>query len=233
MPTEITQTITAYKFNELSEKAKQKVREWYCENIMIDDWYYSVYEGAKMDGAERGFEIEDIRFSGFWSQGDGASWTGSVHLPKFLEWLCTQDAYEPLHHRIVPFIELMKDGWVEQRVAVNRTGYHYVHENTVKPDSIDYESLDLEMGDGEGYGEAWLHSEGVLKGASVAGVAEGIDARTLVEQLDGCVQEEVKDFCQEIYERLEQEYDWLTEDEQIAEACEANEWVFDEDGRMV
>jgi hypothetical protein len=235
MPETITQTSTVYKFNELNDKAKDNVRQWYAENI-LDDWYDSVYEGAKMDGEERGFAIEDIRFSGFWSQGDGASWTGSVYLPFFLEWVCTQSAYEPLHHRIVPFIELMKDGWVEQRVDVTRTGFHYVHENTVVPGKIDYEALDGEMYDAEHddvEAENVLRSEGVLKGASVVGVAQGIDVHNLVSELDDALKEEVRAYCKEIYKRLNEEYDWLVEDEQIEDACEANDWRFTEKGELI
>lgn len=235
MPETITQTITAYKFSELDEKAKERARQWYCENL-DHEWWDSVYEGAKMDGEERGFFIEDIRFSGFWSQGDGASWTGAVRLPQFLEWMCTQDRYQPLHHRIVPFIELMKDGWIENRLDVTRSGFHYVHEQTVSPAHIDWEALDGELYDAEHddvEAETVLRSEGVLKGASVVGVAQGIDVYTLVPELDDAIKEEVRDYCKEIYRRLQQEYDWLTDDEQIEEACEANDWRFTETGQII
>lgn len=235
MPETITQTITVYKFSELSEKAKDRARQWYTETLDYD-WWDSVYEGAKMDGEERGFIIEDIRFSGFWSQGDGASWTGAVRLPQFLEWLCTQDAYQPLHHRIVPFIELLKDGWIEPRVDVTRSGFHYVHEQTVSPADIDWEALDGELYDAEHddvEAESVLRSEGVLKGASVVGVAQGIDVRTLIPELNDAIKEEVRDYCKEIYRRLEKEYDWLTDDEQIEEACETNYWRFTETGQII
>jgi hypothetical protein len=43
-----------------------------------DDWYEEIYARAKEDGPERGFNIDEIQFSGFHSQGDGASWTGTL-----------------------------------------------------------------------------------------------------------------------------------------------------------
>lgn len=45
-------------------------------------WWDGVYEDAKEIGAIIGFHIDDIYFSGFWSQGDGACFTGSLHYAK-------------------------------------------------------------------------------------------------------------------------------------------------------
>lgn len=41
------------------------------------DWSESVFDDAKTNGAMIGIDIKDIYYSGFWSQGDGASFTGS------------------------------------------------------------------------------------------------------------------------------------------------------------
>lgn len=235
-----TMEITVYKFNELEGRAKdvasEKLREWVTDH----EWWECVYEGAKEDGAKRGFEIEDIRFSGFWSQGDGASWTGSVDVKQFVEWMLDQPEDTPAHrwidadrHRYLCLIELMKDGWVERHVPVTRNGYHYVHEQTTGPENgVDWTDLQNEI-DEDKAEETTLHSEGVLKGASVVGVAEGIDIKTLMPELDDKIKEEVRSFSQEIYSRLEAEYDHLTDDESIAEFAEANDYRFDEYGDVV
>lgn len=233
-------TITVYKFDELEGRAKEraatKLRDWATDH----DWYENVYECAKEDGAKRGFEIEDIRFSGFWSQGDGASWTGSVDVKQFVEWMLEQPEGTPEHrwidadrHRYLCLIELMKDGWVERSVNVTRNGYHYVHEQTTGPESgVDWNPLFTEM-ELAGAEESFLHSEGVLKGASVVGVAEGIDIKTLIPELDDKIKAEVRSFSKHIYTHLEAEYDHLTSDESIAEMAEANDYRFDEDGDVV
>ena len=82
---------TVYQFPELSDAAKEKARSWYRELGPHDDWWDAVYEDF-----ERVCEILGIRlkttpvrlmgggtrakpciwFSGFWSQGDGASFEG-------------------------------------------------------------------------------------------------------------------------------------------------------------
>lgn len=46
------------------------------------DWHESVFEMAKEAGAILGIDIDDIHYSGFWSQGDGASFTGSYAYAK-------------------------------------------------------------------------------------------------------------------------------------------------------
>ena len=81
-----TVEITLYQFDELSDKAKEKARENYITNWMRDDWYECTYEAMKEDGHHNyGFNVKDIRFSGFWSQGDGASWCGSVNVPAWIK----------------------------------------------------------------------------------------------------------------------------------------------------
>ncbi len=240
MPEQIT--ITVYKYDELQgrakEKAAEKLREWATDH----EWWDGVYDLAKEDGEQRGFEIDDIRFSGFWSQGDGASWTGTVDVKQFIEYMLDQPEGTPEHrwidadrHRYLCLIELMKDGWVKRIVSVTRNGYHYVHEQTTGPESgVDWSALENEMDVYADHKEdSKLNSDGVLKGASVVGVAEGIDVKSLIDDLDDKIKEEVRSFSEHIYKQLEAEYDHLTSDESIAEFAEANDYRFDEDGDVV
>lgn len=69
--------ITLYEYKELSDKAKEKARAWYNEFNPDYDWWEPVYEDAKAFAEFLGIEIERINFSGFWSQGDGACFTGT------------------------------------------------------------------------------------------------------------------------------------------------------------
>ena len=71
--------IKVYKFNELSDKAKQYAIEKYREH---DDFSHNaayVIEDATAYGKLMGVDIEKIYYSGFCSQGDGACFTGSYH----------------------------------------------------------------------------------------------------------------------------------------------------------
>lgn len=72
------ETITIYQYSELSVAAQAKARDWFRQAGQDDQWWTDVYERAKAAGALIGFDITNIGFSGFWSQGDGANFTGSL-----------------------------------------------------------------------------------------------------------------------------------------------------------
>lgn len=84
-----TREITVYKFDELSDKAKEKAREWYRDGQLDYDWWEFVYEQADTAAKHLGIDIDRkgkhtpaIYFSGFWSQGDGACFEGSYRYKK-------------------------------------------------------------------------------------------------------------------------------------------------------
>lgn len=80
MPTE--KCITVYKFDELSEDAKEKAREWWREGGLNYEWYDSVEDDFKTIGKCLGINVTKIYFSGFSSQGDGACFEGSFSYEK-------------------------------------------------------------------------------------------------------------------------------------------------------
>ena len=239
--TDTDEQTKTYTFDQLSDRAKAKALDWWA-SVLDNHWAEYVIDDAKEQGKAKGFDIDDVRWSGFWSQGDGASWTGTISVWKFVEWMLAQPEDTPEHrwidadrHRYLCFVELMKDGWIEPHIPVVRTGYHYVHENTTGPENgVDWSALESESGwDDLANAETVLHSEGILKGASVVGVAEGIDIRSLIPELDDKLEDAVRDFSREIYRMLEAEYDSLTDDEQLADMASANEYRFDEYGEVV
>lgn len=66
-----------YTFDELSDEAKQVALDRHREINAHDGWWDPIYDGLHNKAEEAGFEVEDIYFSGFWSQGDGAMFTYS------------------------------------------------------------------------------------------------------------------------------------------------------------
>jgi hypothetical protein len=67
-----------YKFDELSDEAKEKaIDKVRSSGSYLDyDWYDGVYEDSKTIGKLMGIDIDKIYFSGFSSQGDGACFEG-------------------------------------------------------------------------------------------------------------------------------------------------------------
>lgn len=66
-----------FKYSELSDAAKKKAREWYA-NASAGDNYFAeaIIEDAKQCAAIMGIVIDDVQWSGFWSQGDGFAFSG-------------------------------------------------------------------------------------------------------------------------------------------------------------
>lgn len=217
---------TEFTYEELTPKAQEKALAWFGESL-DHDWWDCTYDNAKEDGKEKGFDIEDIRFSGFWSQGDGASWTGRVDLKQFLEHHLKED--HPDYSRYFVLQALLDEDWVHKHISVSRYGFHYVHSNTMRLDSTDFSAVDrLDETD-----EERLQADGPLQRANVYQLWKGIDGEYLIEDLEQWIIEEAREFADKIYKDLEQEYDHLTSEESLIEGAYANGWRFDEDGRLV
>ena len=73
---------TVYQFNELSDEAKDKAIENYRQDGFDYEWWNYIFEDAKRMGALMGITVDNIYFSGFSSQGDGACFEGSYEYQK-------------------------------------------------------------------------------------------------------------------------------------------------------
>lgn len=75
--------IDTFQYDELGPEAQEKARQWYREGWEQDDfWAECCIEDAKECGKIIGIDIDNIYYSGFWSQGDGACFTGSYSFVK-------------------------------------------------------------------------------------------------------------------------------------------------------
>lgn len=215
--------VTIYEFDELNDKAKEKARSHYCDHWMGDHWSESAIESAKQDGHHKhGFRVDEIRFRGFWSQGDGASWCGAVDLKEWIEkTFNTTDKEHPLTQIV---LALLDEGWIENKIMVSYSTSHYCHENTMDVASIDhYYAID----DGS------VMEMGMFKGANVYDLIQMLNGNegtiaTLQERLTN----DCKDFAREIYNQLEEDYESETSDERIAANYDANEVYFYETGAI-
>ena len=76
-----TEALHIYEYEELSDEAKAKARDWYRKNT-DNEYSEFVIDDAKEVAALMGWEIDKIYWSGFWSQGDGACFTGMMRYKK-------------------------------------------------------------------------------------------------------------------------------------------------------
>jgi hypothetical protein len=71
-------TIKTFQYDELSDEAKEKAREWYRRASSDDSfWHECVTDDAARLLGLLGYSSVRIGFRGFWSQGDGANFAGS------------------------------------------------------------------------------------------------------------------------------------------------------------
>lgn len=214
-------TTTTYKIGDHPNKAAviDKHRDI---NVDMFEWWDCAYDDWKEKLTALGYDNPEIQFSGFWSQGDGASFTASqVPLPSTdtsvqKAWAELEGAAALLGVTVTEDIADLAYG------KVYRHGHHYVHENTV--------SVDWEWNDPPFSNWKWDWA--------TDGVPDGLEhfiesLKTAVESYFKDLDETVTDLCCQIYSDLEKEYEYLTSDEAVEETLEANEYEFDEEGEIV
>lgn len=141
MPKEITQTV--YKFSELGASAKQFALETARANLDVDYWH--VLHEADIIAEAMGINITTdingqpkIRFSGFGSQGDGASYGGSYAYRK--NSVNEVKAFEPVDEEVHRIAQGLQDA---QKKAGYKIAYsigwyngNYAHSNTMRFDLL-------------------------------------------------------------------------------------------------
>ena len=179
---------------------KEKLIEKYrYANVEYFNWWEFIFYDFIEDAAKKGFEVEfeDISFSGFCSQGDGASFTGNVDVEKFL-------LYHKAGNEFRGILNAMRN--FGGGVAIVRNSYGYSHEKTCGLGGDDiYDAIEYytqEDKDGERRKKLMNDREKVLSWIE--------DVRLQL--------------CKELYKMLEKEYEYLTSDKAVLESIEANGW---------
>lgn len=209
------------EFEDLDQRAKDNAIRLYGRPP--DDWWDCVYDRFKEEGCVKGFYIDEIQFSGFSSQGDGASWTGRVHLMPFIEHFVTHE--HPEFSRYTVLVELLRNDWVDPTMGVSRRSFYYSHSGTMSYDSIKcFASLGEDNGD--------VLDKGILQGASVAELDQAIDTERLVCELEEFAIRMAREYADEIYKALREEYEGYTSEDYFKELIYINGWRFNNKGEI-
>lgn len=192
----------------INPKTLDKYRHINVEHI---DWWDSTYEMFREDMKEKGIDVEQMYFSGFWSQGDGACFEGRV---EDWELFLKSVGYDK------PTLIQHATGCWSFRVD---HGGHYYHENCTNF------SGDLPMPDGYDNDEfirMFSPYEGEFKSqAWIAVLTDGVHA-----DFESLFKDTFKDHMRNLYRKLEEEYDYLTTDEAVWETVCANDLNDDDEG---
>ena len=214
--------VEVFKYAELSDSAKQRARDWYIEG-MDYEWWEGVYEMAKEDGKEKGFYIDKINFSGFCSQGDGASWSGFVDVRQWLE------TNVPDSIGVSAWCQLIQEDVVTKNIQVTQSGRHS-HEETMS--FVDVED------NADQFNDDWeLHLPSIFKGMSVANLFDIIatDPTCTLKNVDDittAIAISGKQYAIDIYHRLREEYDYLCSEEMMLDHFDCNDYHFTDEGAL-
>lgn len=213
MPTQVTITKTLYKFDELSDDAKEKAREWYRRGCLHDEWWEFVYEDASTIAKLLGIDLDQkpvklmngstrydpaIYFSGFCSQGDGACFECSYSYAKgSVKAVKSHAPQDKELHRIAEVLQAVQRRHFYKITATSKHRGHYNHSGC----------MSIEVG--------CEHCD--------PGYAGHCEEEELIVRA-------LRDFADWIYKQLETEHDYQMSDECVDENIKANEYDFDADG---
>lgn len=210
-------TKTVWNFDELSDTAKEKARQWFREGNLDYEWWDATYEDALRVAEILGIDINTrptrlssgkpgnpehcIWFSGFSSQGDGACFEGHYSYAKGcakkIREYAPQD--KELHGIANALAAYQREAGYGLSATMKHSG-HYYHSRCM---SVDVRRVDRVGNDGE-----------------------------VTEQQETGITECMVEFADWIYKRLEEEHDYLQSCESVDETIKANEYEFTEDGHI-
>lgn len=204
------------KYNELDDRAKQRARDWFREAQCDHGWWEYVYSDAVTCSQRLGIYIgtrgsakeTDIWFSGFYTQGSGCCYNG------YLRFNQMADAVEKMKEHAPQDEELLRLAQLAESIYGRHTAIK-VSQRLLGTDEELNDGLNIIGND-----RHWSTKidTDYLKDAE--------------QPLEDDLNTFVSGFADWIYKQLEAEYKHLTSDETCEEGIRANDYDFDEEGRV-
>jgi hypothetical protein len=207
----ITTNTDVYEFRELPPEAQKRAigdvrnNEYYLDY----PWHEFTIEEFVNDRTNEGWDLttDKVHYSGFWSQGDGASFDATLKIYNYLNFHNLTEKY--------PLITKMtsNETLVWGKTHTNSYSTHYSHERTR------YFELDHEC-------EDTLVSDGGLNESDLPAFRDEVIA------LEKEIEDDRLDLSQKLYRTLEKEYDYLMSDDSITDHIISNDSEFTLDGKQ-
>ena len=119
-------------FDELSDKAKARAVENYCQHL--DYWDESIRSELRCDLEKAGVYRPKLSYSGFSSQGDGAHFTGDYsYAAGWRSWFGDGDGMPSLYEAVSGLAALQARYFYQLQATITHRG-HYQHENCTRID---------------------------------------------------------------------------------------------------
>ena len=199
-----------YKFDELSDKAKERAREWFrrCDDGEFAEYVFDdvatiadiIGIDLRQTRTDKGRYKPTIYYSGFSSQGDGACFTGNYSYKKG----ALKNMKAHIGNTSAGDIELLRICKSLQEVQTRN-----FYKLTAKCEHLGH----------------YYHS-----GRMLVDVENSDDPYRDIGESETTVRQIMRDFADYIYQQLETEYDYQNSDAVVDENIAANEYEFYEDG---
>lgn len=206
---EHTVTTTYYEYNDLSDDAKETVKEWYLENCR---WPEDFTFDVKCDLLVLfGKNDLDVEYSLNYCQGDGLNVYGKIS---------AQAIFDSIDNDNITYFDKYKNTFTdeEKRTILDYAEYCGMIE---LPQNCRYGYC---MANYIEITQSWTYD------LECAGI-ESIDS-DLLSRFEKMVIDMFTDLCK-TYEEWGYDYFYEISDEEMCENCEANEWEFDEDENLL
>lgn len=178
------------------------------------DWWESTYDDFQTAMRQIGVEVDEMYFRGFWSQGDGACFDGAVR-----EWHKFLPSVDPDYNNSVLIAHAQRNF----SFSCKRNGhYYYYHERSVWYDAdlpLPESSIDMDFA--EQYSPYPLDDLRTMAWLAVLNHFTDTDLERDFRDVFTCN-------MQDLYDRLETDYDHLTSDEAVWDTIVANDMHLEE-----
>ena len=207
-----------FEYTALSAQAQQTAREEFqrdrdysYENEVLQEFFEEQLE-------ERGFPNEYVEYSLSYSQGDGVAFYGRIDVDaEMLQRLDLPDDERMFLERAVGA------GWtVDFDIERNHWGRHYAHWNTM---ALEYCGDDIQSMSHD------VFAEEIEVGEEMAQCEEWM--LNAIDELERKLTERVVYTSRELEAKGYEHFDYCDSDEYIAESIEANDYVYNEEGKQV
>jgi len=166
-------------------------------NVEHNDWYDFIWGEYILEMIKKGINADEMNYSGFCSQGSGASFTGKIEMSVFLK------AHD-LEHKYLGAVHFASTNELPARLV--RSG-RFLHEGSI--------TLDMDC-------DGWNnYNEEDIRHATYDTLYEILQDEW--KELEEDILKISRGYMRELYRKLEEEYEALTSDEAVWETIVAND----------
>jgi len=189
----------------------ERERSYEYEHI-YEDWYEDTFDSIKAELEELGLHDIEIEFSGFHSQGDGASFTADLY----------SEDKNSFVEKTLGLKDIPKDVASELAISIVRIDRQHCHENTIR-------------GEVEVDGEDEIQRVSPFTGKPIFVDLEPlmIDVEPYAEEIEAALTKWARSKSIEIYDTLRKAYEEMFSDETIINSIRMRETKFDSGGNEI